>query len=228
MKNKESINLDELHKKNYGKNTMIKPIITRIFETKDRTGEFYHYTSSDGLKSILKNRSIYFTDCQFLNDTQERLSINKEVDKFWHYNREAYDKNFINILNGVYIEAYEDNGFFYSERYVDCGIKDEVSRYYVFSCSENNDCLNLWKYYSKNGTYEGYNIGLNEFALTDEWIDRDNNIAIICSRVIYEQEEKQEKIEEAVNGLYEAWCKYKISERFNIKIKNEFGLVSWR
>lgn len=31
----------------------------------------YHYTSIEGLKGIIENKCVRFTDCQFLNDTSE-------------------------------------------------------------------------------------------------------------------------------------------------------------
>ena len=37
-------------------------------------GEFetlYHYTSADGLKSIIENRTLRFSDYRFLNDIDE-------------------------------------------------------------------------------------------------------------------------------------------------------------
>ena len=38
-------------------------------------GLFYHYKSIDGLKGIIENGSIRFTDCQCLNDTSEYTQL---------------------------------------------------------------------------------------------------------------------------------------------------------
>lgn len=219
------VDADLLHKKRYGKHTMTNPIINCRFCVESCSRPFFHYTSPEGLKSILKNRSIYFTDCQFLNDSQERLSINMELNKFWTYNSDNYDEKFVRILKNVQITEYEDDGFIYSEKHLPYGMKGEKVRYYVLSCSLHPDCLNLWKYYSKNNDYNGYCIGLANYALSDEWIDRENDIAVINGGVIYDTETKQMKIREAVDELYSYWCKYKVSEQYNEKIKNDFQ--SW-
>ena len=47
---------------------MINPI-TKIFE-KTTTG-IYHYTTQEGLIGIIEKRSIWATQIQYLNDTQE-------------------------------------------------------------------------------------------------------------------------------------------------------------
>ena len=52
-----------LHKKQLGKNTLRNIIIRGIDCTTGYAGEFYHYTSPEGLMGILKTRTLYFTDC---------------------------------------------------------------------------------------------------------------------------------------------------------------------
>lgn len=138
------VDADLLHKKRYGKHTMTNPSINCRFCVESCSRPFFHYTSPEGLKSILKNRSIYFTDCQFLNDSQERLSINMELNKFWTYNSDNYDEKFVRILKNVQITEYEDDGFIYSEKHLPYGMKGEKVRYYVLSCSlrrRPSECL---------------------------------------------------------------------------------------
>ena len=62
-----------LHKKNLGKHTLTNVIVSKYSATTSGVGPFYHYTSPEGLMGILRNKHIFFTDCQFLNDYQENL-----------------------------------------------------------------------------------------------------------------------------------------------------------
>jgi len=207
-----------LHKKNLGKHTLTNVIVSKYSATTSGVGPFYHYTSPEGLMGILRNKHIFFTDCQFLNDYQERLEINNELDYFWTTNRRDYDKEFCNLLKCIKISEYEDVDFTYIE-----GEEDSVScRYFVMSASNNKDSLNMWKYYAKNGSYNGYNVGLFVPALDDEWIDRETGVAVESGDVIYSSAEKQKKIFLEVEKIYEVWCKYKRNEKLDLKISRDF------
>ncbi len=219
------INEMDLHKKSYGKHTFEKIIIKGKYSTNSYAGVFYHYTSAEGLQGILKTRTLHFTDCQYLNDYQERVNINNDLSTFWYRHKQEYEKEFYKLLMDYRLEQYEDNQFSYMESDMISDWIDEPAKYFVLSASSNSDSLSLWKYYSKSGKYDGYCIGLNTFALTDEWIDRDTGVAIESGEVIYDSEEKQEIIQEAVNKLYQKWCTFKVSEKFNEKIKNDY--ISW-
>ena len=41
----------------------------------------FHYTSPEGLYSILKNRTFRFTDCQFFNDKSEYVYVKRPLIK---------------------------------------------------------------------------------------------------------------------------------------------------
>lgn len=219
MKKKSRYRIDEnaLHIKSLGKHTLTEKIIDNQSVTTSWASTFYHYTSPEGMYGILKNRHIYFTDCQFLNDSQERIQINDELNYFWSANRNDYDKDFYKLLCSVRIDAYEDE-FSYTERN-DVAV---TCRYFVLSTSCENDSLSLWKYYAKNGSYNGYYVGLYTPALSDEWIDRDVGVAIEHGHILYTRKEKQDKIHDAVEALYAEWCKYKRSENLDSKIRREF------
>lgn len=216
---------EKLHKKRYGKYTMTDIIVKGRYSHISHSGIFYHYTSPDGLKGILKNRYLFFTDCQFLNDHNERLQINCELDIFWRNNKKYYDKSFVTLLKDIRVSNYEDGEYSYMESDLPYGMKSQLNRYFVFSTSSNEDSLSLWKYYAKDNKYNGYCIGLLTDALSDEWIDRDTGVAIEAGSVIYTSKEKQYVIWKTVEELYDSWCKYKISDKFNQKIARDFQ--SW-
>lgn len=204
---------------------MTEIIIKGRYSTSSYAGVFYHYTSPEGLKGILKSQVLFFTDCQFLNDHNERLQINDELDFFWNNNKKNYDENFVKLLKDIKVSGYEDSDYSYMESACSCETKENSTRYFVFSTSINNDSLNLWKYYAKNNRYDGYCIGLSTIALTDEWIDRDTGVAIESGVVVYSSKEKQDIICSTIEKLYDEWCKYKESDAFNQKIVRDFQ--SW-
>lgn len=216
--NKYRINKDKFHaEKMNPKLLMEKPIIP--YEVTESTVcTIYHYTSPEGLTGILKNQNIYFTDCQFLNDSNERLEINNELKTFWWNNRQYYDKEFYNLMKYIEVNTYEDNSFSYLYD------REDLCRYFVLSASKNNDSLSLWKYYSKNNTYNGYNIGFFNLALMDTWLDieYDSGISIDMGLVIYDAELKQAKIQKKVEYIYDIWCKYERSVLLDTKLYNDF------
>lgn len=214
---KYRIDEDLLHKKNLGRHTLTDIIVSKYSATTSWAGTFYHYTSPEGLLGILRNKHIFFTDCQFLNDYQERLEINNELDCFWSQNRRNYDKEFCQLLSHIRISEYEDTDFTYID-----GEEMDSCRYFVMSASKSKDSLNMWKYYAKNGTYNGYNVGLFVPALVDEWIDRETGVAIESGDVIYSSAEKQNKILNEVEKVYEIWCKYKRTEKLDLKVSSDF------
>lgn len=210
-----------LHKKNLGKHILTSITIKGRYSTISWAGQFYHYTSPEGLKGILQSHTLFFTDCQYLNDYSERLSINTELESFWHSHRQNYDKEFLQLIKGIRVDDFEDTGF----SYMDGSDIPTICRYFVLSTSHDSDSLSMWKYYAKNNTYNGYCLGLATWALGDEWIDRETGVAIEEGDVIYSSSEKQSKILEAVEKIYSLWCTYKKSDTLNQKIIDEFK--SW-
>lgn len=219
------ISEEQLHKKKLGKNTLHDIIVNGADCTTSYCKAFYHYTSPNGLYGILKTRTLFFTDCQFLNDRNERLNINSELCDFWRNNSRYYDKQFVSLLKGTQVTLYEDCEYSYMESDRPYSKENACSRYFVLSASESPDSLSMWKYYAKNNSYDGYCVGLATYALDDEWIDRETGVAIESGMVLYHSEEKQKAITEAVNKLYEKWCIYKISDEYNKKIQADFK--SW-
>lgn len=224
-KNKYPIEELLLHKKCLGKNTLSEITIKATSYINGYAGICYHYTSASGLKGILDTRTLFFTDCQYLNDYRERVNINDSIEEFWSKNKGCYDKDFYKLLIDFRLENYEDNQFSYMESDITGKLCEEPSKYFVLSASDNSDSLSMWKYYSKSGQYDGYCIGLATYALSDEWIDRDTGVAIEEGNVIYYNSDKQDIIHKAIDVLYLKWCTYKISEKLNEKIKKDY--ISW-
>lgn len=221
MSKKYRIDENEIHRKRLGKHTLSKRIVSFYDITESHMGG-YHYTSPEGLKGILETRTLFFTDCEYLNDTSERLNINKTLDKFWYNERKYYDREFYNLIKNIRLTNYTDSGFSYLDNDFDSNTK---CRYFVLSCSNDDDSLNMWKYYSKGNEYNGYCISLFGPALTDEWIDRETSVAIEEGDVVYFEDEKIKRIRTTVEKLYELWCLYQRNQNIDDKIISEFR--SW-
>ena len=215
----DGVGLNCNHEKRVQERLKFKPFLSS-FDYDTVNSPRFHYTSPEGLMGILKTRTFFFTDSQFLNDFREKVNINKELDIFWFINRKKYDKRFFSLLSNIRITQYEDSGFSYIDNF-----SDKPCRYFVLSLSTDGDNLSMWKYYSKSGNYNGYCISLFDAALTDEWIDRITGAAVISGKVEYFSKDKQDIILQTVERLYSIWQSYDYSNMLDDKIAKEF--TSW-
>lgn len=126
----------------------------------------YHYTSPEGLKSILESRSLRFTDYRFLNDKNEGLVINKTncietkikdlLDKEKDDRIRIFLKK-LQVLMSLQTSLEKEQ----IEKNNSGDIEENKYNYYVFSLSKEKDSLPMWNYYVKHKKYEGYNIGID-------------------------------------------------------------------
>ena len=213
------IGINSNHKKKVQERIKEKSFLSS-FNFDNTDGPRFHYTSPEGLIGILKTRTFFFTDSQFLNDFREKININEELDWFWEFHKKEYEKDFYKLLSSIRVTQYEDSGFSYLDSRT-----ERACRYFVLSLSMAGDSLSMWKYYSKTGDYNGYCLGLVSYALTDEWIDRITGAAVIASKVEYYSEDKQEIIAGVVARLYSIWQSYERSALLDEKVIKEF--TSW-
>lgn len=136
---RDGTGMNDYHEKRVSERIMMKPFLPS-FHRDNTNREKFHYTSPDGLIGILKTRTFFFTDSQFLNDFREKVNINEELDLFWKRNRRNYDRDFYNLINRIRVTQYEDSGFSYIDKY-----SEKPCRYFVLSLSMNGDSLSMWK-----------------------------------------------------------------------------------
>lgn len=105
-------------------------------------GLLFHYTSSEGLISILRSRELWASNVSFLNDI-------KEVEHAVDYARLAID----NAVRTGRVDAADNAVVAEMRAYVGAAAK----RYYIFSLSEERDLLSQWRAYCPPGG--GYSIG---------------------------------------------------------------------
>ncbi len=159
--------------------------------------QLFHYTSPIGLYSILKSRSIRFTDCQFLNDKTEYNHIHEPLKIALE---EAYyslhDKTVIEAINNNLDDNFDfntlvPNSKFGSTSTFSLGLKRLKKRYFVFCASESPDSLGMWNYYVRNGGYQGYNFQLSLSCLLESFSQITSpDVDIFYGKVIYKESEK--------------------------------------
>jgi len=181
----------------------------------------YHYTSPSGIFNILKNKTLRFTDCQYLSDKGELIYIREPFEVAYKKIRKEHDKltdDVEKITNNILLSPYEHlslgKSLECSETSNRLRIKFDYHRYYVLCASLNSDTANMWSYYVKNGVYRGYNIGIDINFIKEWFADYENDyIEFISGKVIYD---KNEQIEMIYSKLKDLYSKYNASEQSGI------------
>lgn len=127
----------------------------------------YHFTGSEALKSIILNQTFWITKSDYLNDTTEQLVIKPLLQKFFkqHIRMSKKVQDYISNQLDYYLNEYN---------------------YYILSCSQVDDSLPLWNYYSEN---EGYSIGIDKSEFLNMFENYfkgiDNEVNVIITEVRY-------------------------------------------
>lgn len=110
-----------------------------------------HYTSPQGLKGIIENSSLHFTDRNFLNDSSEGIYVLDLISDNLEYICDdiSFIKPFIKEKCNEYKEKAVRNKF----------------HTYQCSFSKNKDSLCMWNYYTKGDTIKGYSVNFNRELL---------------------------------------------------------------
>ena len=144
-------------------------------------GEIYHYTSPNGLKGIIEDGAIWFSDMRFLNDSSELTYIYKLAFKVVTESPIYTDLQDIirNICNYIYTSGcYSVN----NEEII------PLDTFYLASFSKDPDNLNLWNYYTKSKDSLGYNICID----TKNSLLFSSSQEFIYGEVIYKTSEQEE------------------------------------
>ena len=114
--------------------------------------DIWHYTSSVGLKNIIENDCLWFSDRRFLNDKTECNYIYSLISELF---KKKYFKNFNKEFAkwlAIILEQFNTED-------MDCERSDKILMpCYVASFSMSKDNLGLWNYYTKNQHHVGYAI----------------------------------------------------------------------
>lgn len=147
------------------------------------TGDIWHYTSSYGLKGIIENKNIWFSDRRFLNDPTECNYLYKLISKNKHkFKFENYNKNFYGLLKKI-VNDYACLGFYFGASLY---LPQLVC--FIASFSRAKDNLELWNYYTKSQNSAGYAIKVSADKLIE--LLNKKNYEYIYGEVIYNKDKQ--------------------------------------
>lgn len=99
---------------------------------------YYHYTNINACQSIIQNKTLWMSDCRFLNDAKELKDAKKK---------------FLQLFNGDDFTILQKVLFYCSDLRHHC----------VLSLSRSPRVLSQWRAYSEDGT--GVALGFDKYAL---------------------------------------------------------------
>ena len=142
----------------------------------------YHYTNADGLLGILRNRSIFATEKNFLNDKTE---VTYGIDRASYYLRKIQES-----------ETNPDIGHLIDGLRSSIRIEGEA-RFFVFSMSERADDLSQWRGYANDG--DGFTVGFDTNYLRKRTIEPEADFGF--NKVTYAQYKLRESLGDYVKDF---------------------------
>ena len=169
--------------------------IFKFLQKNDNGYSIFHYTSPDGLSSIIQNGKLRFTDRFFLNDESEGIYVLELLAKEFDL---IIDKTFpLSIIKDDIIKQCKD-------------YKQTITTYqfkiYQISFSLDRDSLCMWNYYTKGNDIRGYNIEFNPKEICEKLnLGKDKKAPYILNgKVIYDRTEQITEVKKLLNSFYDA------------------------
>lgn len=171
----------------------------------------YHYTSPKGFFNILQagNVNLWFSRYDSLNDVMEGKNIFKIYQAVCDQLRESQLIN-EEFYQAIYDLQIPEKEFFsyYDESSNTSEIKAQEYERYLCCFSKNRDSLPMWNYYSKEGKYEGYNIGVSFFDMHLHSTHVNDHILKLYT-VVYDDREKANQIKKQILFYYSLFKNFK-------------------
>ncbi len=149
----------------------------------------YHYTSPEGLKSIVETNKIWFSEIHYLNDKSEIIYTYNLLSKILEKTKDIVPE-FKKSLE-TYIQSHIYSRPFKIDRKPSQNI-------FVASFSHASDELSLWNYYTKSDKKYGYNIGFKTNFFIEKFSGPNAFRHGYCGKVIYNKRIQEEKIRDAL------------------------------
>ncbi len=187
----------------------IKNIEKDYLGGKNRKTTFFHYTSPEALINIVKGSSLRLTNCLFLNDTDEYvsiLSLLKDTNKF--------SPEVAKFINSMRKDIPTDN-IDYDFEYLNGRLRLTKGTFFVLSGSIDSDSLPLWNYYTKGDGYSGYSIAIDVNKLGQEFVNYKGRM--LYGKVVYDEQEQTAIIERELQTLF---GRYNMSKQEDADIEN--------
>lgn len=167
-------------------------------------GIIYHYTSPEGLKGIFDTSSLFATDMYFLNDSSEGMYVASLIEE----NIDRLCKNDKELKKCVEKEL----------ALINSGKWKETVHNYIISFSQNGDSLEMWNYYTKGNSIQGYNIGFDVDKLSSciqiEILDGNgkqimrndgNHLVLHQGKVLYDKDKQMSIIKSIFDMFYQKY-----------------------
>lgn len=141
---------------------------------------FYHYTNGVGLKGILENQELWFTDYRYLNDPKEfshGLDIIDKVIQQVAPNAHEHARLALDVVSELMLKKLS-----------------ESFQYYITSLSTDGDELGQWRSYADNG--KGYAIGFSSELIS---IKKPTNFYI--GDIQYEDSDVTDRVRDTVQTI---------------------------
>lgn len=191
-------------------------------------GPMYHYSSPEGFLGILreKNPTLWFTRYDSLNDYSERGHIFDCIRTYCDngVKKGVLHPGFSDFVKNI--KPVEECLFAYELKYTNTenGEEKTYTRHKTDPCdvylccfSFDADSLAMWNYYSKSNRYEGYNIGF--IGLEHAYKGNlQTSYTLDFRRVIYNDREKKELLDEYLKPLNDYYPKATSRERSEIEL----------
>ena len=212
----------------------------------DYANNVSHYFPASALQSILSGQSLIFSDAEFLNDIEENSNIFVVLSQMLE--RELIDLDMSPMLANdirdyAHIKSLLASDIIFKEPqnaikdYKSADILSYLERRYLLCTSKDNDCLAMWKYYSKGSGYDAYNIVFSPMdfieCIRENFSCVDNGVRIMHGSIIYDDSVKKailKQIITSIDGLYKEHLEdAAFSFRIELKIRffnllNDYGL----
>ena len=180
------------------------------------TNTFYHYTSTEALINIIKNGTLRFTNCMFLNDEEEYNYIFNVFDSIVSENIEDDIHSFIESMKGRITR--ENQEILLPGGKLFLPLNEAFATYYVLCGSIEGDSIPLWNYYVKNGMHYGYALQMDTLEISKELTGIDGKF--LFGKIIYDLDEQKSIIKNYIAYLN---VKYSVnSEYFDDKAIDEY------
>lgn len=167
-------------------------------------GIIYHYTSPEGLKGIFDTNSLFATDMYFLNDSSEGMYVTSIIEE----NIDRLCKDDKELKKYVEKELH----------LIKLGKWNEPIHNYIISFSQNGDSLEMWNYYTKGNSIQGYNIGFDVDKLSSciqiEILDDngkqitrndEKHLVLYQGKVLYDKDRQMDIVESIFKTFYQKY-----------------------
>lgn len=174
------------------------------------TKPLYHYTDMDGLKGILNNKTLWFTDYRHLNDPNELMhgiALAKAILKR-RFNGEEPDNYLCRWIDGFLTGRIFDRAF----------------EFFIASFSRDGDELGQWRAYADDGTGVAIGFAPGLFAPNEEK-NKDPRKNVFVGPVLYRDTQTQRRHAKGIDKsglIVNAAYKYAVRHLRDSKIQEEF------